>query len=963
MAGTLGNLMYMIKTSNKKFKRDMSENKREIKEFDREVDKSKKGLNDWSGKAKMAGAALTTFGVLVAGVSIKLARMSSAAGEVDSRFNHVFGNLSKEAGKWSKDFADDFEQVETNVQSWMASLQDTLVPMGVFENKAFEMSKALTALVPDFSSFYDMPHEQVFNKIISGIRGESEAVKEFGVDITEAALKQEALLQGWIKEGEELSRVQKIYARFNVIQKQTVKAQGDFMRTLESTANQERTIANLMTEIGEDLGEEIEPTYKSILGIIKSLLKQFKELPQPIKSTAVQTTLFAGGLALIVGPLALIVGYLPQLAAGLKMVSTSFAPFLISGVIVTGLIAIYNYLKNIRGEVVEISKIGTLEKAQEELENTQESITNLEDSLNKLKEKLAEYTKYQSKAEGPWSIFDTKVRRSEEQIASIESKLKNEREREKELEALIKKFNEEDSGGDSIVIDNGGGPDLDKEQLKELIEGYKVKLNPKFEDDQLNSIWEQWRLAREEVKSLGASEEQLGIVDEYWYEEWRKVFIAQKEEELAIEKEYQNKLNIVGKEGLEYELELINQEEEAALKANEGKEKAMDDIKAYYHARRIQAEEKYNEQLIAKQETFNETLHKLKMSDYLYERMKLQQRYNEYSKVIEDEKDLEEWFRIELENLDKKYDAKKQAREMKKYKFQLKNLEISNQEYINYLEKQLSAEEEHTDSWYALMDEKQSTIKNMVNDEIQGYIEESNKMYNNEEDRINWLISMLEELAKKYNDNKVILELINEEIKDLKDNLPEPEDLPPLADWLDEIGFSTKDALDIFIKLRTGLIDGLTDAITKGENFLDTLKNIADQIAQMMVQKGIVEPFIDFMFTSLFPKAHTGAVVTTTGLAQDLPSYHTGGKIPGLNSDERMIKVLTGERILSRGQNNAFESGLMRPQVNVEVVNNTGTPVQTRKEVKFDGTRTVVRLFMEGYSKNMEGIQDVFKGR
>jgi len=125
-----------------------------------------------------------------------------------------------------------------------------------------------------------------------------------------------------------------------------------------------------------------------------------------------------------------------------------------------------------------------------------------------------------------------------------------------------------------------------------------------------------------------------------------------------------------------------------------------------------------------------------------------------------------------------------------------------------------------------------------------------------------------------------------------------------LSNLFKEIGFSTEEIEYKFNELRDSLVEGLTAAITKGENFLDTLKSIADQIASMVVQRGLVEPFVNWALAGI-GFAHEGAYVSPAGLIRDMPRYHSGG----LASDEVPAVLQTGERVLSREQNKAFERG------------------------------------------------------
>ncbi|MFW6327557.1 MAG: hypothetical protein ACOC2F_04525, partial [Bacteroidota bacterium] len=149
----LGSLVYRVKTKNSQFKRGMAENKQEIKDFDRSAQKSQSTLQKYSQTFKRTGVALTAFGAIVTGVGYKLARLASDANEIQSRFNHVFGEMADDANDWAESFAEDFGQSRSEIKSMMATLQDTLVPMGVAEDKAYDLNKQITSLALDMSSF------------------------------------------------------------------------------------------------------------------------------------------------------------------------------------------------------------------------------------------------------------------------------------------------------------------------------------------------------------------------------------------------------------------------------------------------------------------------------------------------------------------------------------------------------------------------------------------------------------------------------------------------------------------------------------------------------------------------------------------------------------------------------------------------------------------------------------------
>jgi hypothetical protein len=172
------------------------------------------------------------------------------------------------------------------------------------------------------------------------------------------------------------------------------------------------------------------------------------------------------------------------------------------------------------------------------------------------------------------------------------------------------------------------------------------------------------------------------------------------------------------------------------------------------------------------------------------------------------------------------------------------------------------------------------------------------------------------------------------------------EDIPTLADM-------TK-------KWNEDLVEGLSRAIAYGESLTDIFDNLLRTIAQYYLQQaimgGLKKVGLSFHDGGKVGRFHWGGVVDAFAGAI---RAHGGLK---LAADEVPIIAQTGERVLSRAENAAYEAG-WKPQVDIQIINNTGTPIEARRETEFDGPRTVVRFFLEGYSRNIDGIQRILQPR
>ena len=370
---TLGNLVYKIQAKNDNFKRKMDESEQKIQKFSR--------------RAKKIGGALTAVAAGIGIVSFNLAKMASDANEIQSRFDHVFGELSDDANEWAENFAESFGQSRSEVKSMMATLQDTLVPMGVAKDKAYKLNKQITQLAIDMSSFVDVPLEKAMSDIQSALVGQSEPMRKYGSILTATRVKQYALAEGIIETDRELTEQEKIIARVQLMFEDMTKATGDYKRTQDSFANQLRVTKNTLKNIGETIGKNVLPVFKDLLGYVKDVLEWFQDLPDATQKVISKWFVWSGIVAGIVGPLALIVGFLPkiigflpQIAAGLSMISGAATPLLVGGVVIAGVIALIAAFRDLK-----TAQRKQLRQQRDNLENTKALVTEYEDLKDKEK--------------------------------------------------------------------------------------------------------------------------------------------------------------------------------------------------------------------------------------------------------------------------------------------------------------------------------------------------------------------------------------------------------------------------------------------------------------------------------------------------------------------------------------------------------------------------------------------------
>lgn len=236
------------------------------------------------GKELRALAPALAAGTVVAGLA-KIIQVTSDAQEVTGKFNAVFKDLSASVREWIDVQSEAMGRSRIDFENYAATLQDTFVPMGFARDQAAEMSKRLTVLAFDLAAFHNVAESDVLRNLASAMRGNSEAVGSYGVDLTQTTLKQELANQAAAGLTFETERQAKAMARLSLILKDTADAQGAAIRESEGFSGQMRkldaAVRDLLVSLGETgllaIATEIVSVFSSMARTATGVIKTFNE--------------------------------------------------------------------------------------------------------------------------------------------------------------------------------------------------------------------------------------------------------------------------------------------------------------------------------------------------------------------------------------------------------------------------------------------------------------------------------------------------------------------------------------------------------------------------------------------------------------------------------------------------------------------------------------------------------------
>jgi hypothetical protein len=213
-----------------------------------------------------------------AGLGIK--KMIGDASDLNEQINKsqvVFGKSGDEVVKWSKNLATNFGVSSQAALEAAGTFGNMLVPMGFGRDRAAEMSQKMVELAGDMSSFNNASPADTLEAIRAGLAGEAEPLRKFGVFLSDARLKQEALNLGLYKGKGVLDANAKAQATYALILKDTKDAQGDFARTNTGLANSQRVVAASIDNISAKLGTALLPVIAKGTTAFASFLTKFDE--------------------------------------------------------------------------------------------------------------------------------------------------------------------------------------------------------------------------------------------------------------------------------------------------------------------------------------------------------------------------------------------------------------------------------------------------------------------------------------------------------------------------------------------------------------------------------------------------------------------------------------------------------------------------------------------------------------
>jgi hypothetical protein len=300
---------------------------------------------------------------------------ASNLGEAQSKVTAVFKTQAATVTAWSKTMSAAFGVSQRAALEAAGTYGNLFQAFGIGETEAAKMSRKLVELAADMASFNNVPIEEALTALRSGLSGETEPLKRFGVALNDVRLRQEALnLKIYDGQGV-LTVAQKAQAAYALILRDTALQQGDVARTAGGLANQKKFLAAQVEDLSGTFGAVFMPILINVVGVIRNQvlpqMQKFIEAFKTLSPSAVVTAIQIGFFAAALGPAMIAVGYMIKMVQGLASAfqfltkKVVLLPLVILGIVtamVKGTDATMTWgeatIKVFRGIAIGLSKVG-----------------------------------------------------------------------------------------------------------------------------------------------------------------------------------------------------------------------------------------------------------------------------------------------------------------------------------------------------------------------------------------------------------------------------------------------------------------------------------------------------------------------------------------------------------------------------------------------------------------------------
>lgn len=200
--------------------------------------------------------------------------ISSSLTEVENVVRQTFGQYESLINNFAKTSIEKFGMSELSAKQFASRFQAMGTALDIPQGKMAKMSIRLTELAGDMASFYDVSQEDIAKSLQSVFSGTTAPMRRYGIDLTQATLKEWALKQGLDANISSMTQAEKAMLRYQYVLAHTTNITGDFARTADTWHNQITMLKENFKALGAVVGGGLINAFKPFIKVLNAVLQK-----------------------------------------------------------------------------------------------------------------------------------------------------------------------------------------------------------------------------------------------------------------------------------------------------------------------------------------------------------------------------------------------------------------------------------------------------------------------------------------------------------------------------------------------------------------------------------------------------------------------------------------------------------------------------------------------------------------
>lgn len=312
MAANRRELVVAVVSDASQFSRGFDRAGQDVQRFSKKVDQAQKGgLKGLDSRINAVSASFRTLSAVAAGGIIGQKIIGFAKESIDaySDLNESINAVTVSFGQSAEGVQELGRAASQSLGLSNAAFNSLAVSFSAFTKTIAEGSgrgvvdvlDELTTRAADFASVMNLEVNDAAQKFRSGLAGETEPLRQFGIDLSAAKVNATALALGLADSTSELTEQDKILARYHELMQQTANTAGDFANTSGELANTQRRLDAEIQNTQARIGEKLAPIMAELLKTTEELLPALGDFAGGLAETASSISPLLSGLGDLVG--------------------------------------------------------------------------------------------------------------------------------------------------------------------------------------------------------------------------------------------------------------------------------------------------------------------------------------------------------------------------------------------------------------------------------------------------------------------------------------------------------------------------------------------------------------------------------------------------------------------------------------------------------------------------------------